>query len=56
MKSQVRRIAEERDLINARKPDSQDICFVKDGDYAGFLENMMGVESKKAILLTQRAG
>jgi tRNA-specific 2-thiouridylase len=47
MKSQVRRIAEERDLINARKPDSQDICFVKDGDYAGFLENMMGVESKK---------
>ncbi|NLJ57712.1 MAG: tRNA 2-thiouridine(34) synthase MnmA [Tissierellia bacterium] len=46
-KTQVRKIAEERDLINARKPDSQDICFVKDGDYAGFLENTMGVESKK---------
>lgn len=46
-KSDVRKIAEERDLINARKPDSQDICFVKDGDYAGFLENIMGVESKK---------
>jgi len=47
LKTEVRKIADERDLINARKPDSQDICFVKDGDYAGFLENMMGVESKK---------
>ena len=46
-KSQVRKIAEERDLVNARKPDSQDICFVKDGDYAGFLENMMGVKPNK---------
>ena len=47
LKTEVRKIAEERDLINARKPDSQDICFVKDGDYAGFLENTMGVKSKK---------
>jgi tRNA-specific 2-thiouridylase len=47
LKADVRKIAEERDLINARKPDSQDICFVRDGDYAGFLENQMGVESKK---------
>jgi len=51
LKTEVRKIAEERDLINARKPDSQDICFVKDGDYAGFLENMMGVESKKGNFL-----
>ncbi len=46
-KTQVRELAEQRDLINARKPDSQDICFVKDGDYAGFLENVMGIESPK---------
>ncbi|MFA9422988.1 MAG: tRNA 2-thiouridine(34) synthase MnmA [Sedimentibacter sp.] len=46
-KSEVRKIAEERNLINARKPDSQDICFVKDGDYAGFLKNVMGIESPK---------
>lgn len=46
-KTEVRKIAEERDLVNARKPDSQDICFVQDGDYAGFLENKMGVRSKK---------
>lgn len=38
IKTQTRRIAEENGLINARKPDSQDICFVPDGDYAKFIE------------------
>ncbi|MEH6757391.1 MAG: tRNA 2-thiouridine(34) synthase MnmA [Parasphingorhabdus sp.] len=33
-KSQVREIAEEMGLAVAFKPDSQDICFVPDGDYA----------------------
>ncbi len=33
-KSEVRRIAEEAGLKVAAKPDSQDICFVPDGDYA----------------------
>ena len=37
-KNQTRAIALEKDLINASKPDSQDICFVPDGDYAGFIE------------------
>lgn len=37
-KVEVRRIAEEAGLINARKPDSQDICFVPDGDYPAFIE------------------
>ncbi|MEM1484580.1 tRNA 2-thiouridine(34) synthase MnmA [Oscillospiraceae bacterium PP1C4] len=45
LKSEVRVMAQEQGLINARKPDSQDICFVKDGDYAGFLENVMEVPS-----------
>jgi len=40
-KSVVRTLAEERGLINAKKPDSQDICFVKDGNYAAFLKNTM---------------
>ena len=39
----MRGIAERYGLPNARKPDSQDICFVPDGDYAGFLESVMGV-------------
>lgn len=47
LKTEVRNIAEEKKLVNARKSDSQDICFVKDGDYAGFLEREMGVYSPK---------
>lgn len=46
-KAQARKIAEEKKLINAKKRDSQDICFVPDGDYAGFLENTLGVKSKQ---------
>ena len=37
-KPQIREMAEEQGLINARKHDSQDICFVPDGDYGSFLE------------------
>lgn len=41
-KEQVRLIAQENGLVNARKHDSQDICFVPDGDYAAFLERFTG--------------
>ncbi len=41
-KSEVREIAEAQNFINASKPDSQDICFVPDGDYAGFIERYTG--------------
>jgi len=41
-KSEVRRIAESNGFINAHKHDSQDICFVRDGDYAGFIEQYTG--------------
>lgn len=37
-KDEIRRIAEEAGLPVACKPDSQDICFVPDGDYASFIE------------------
>ncbi len=37
-KEQVRGIALQNGLVNADKPDSQDICFVPDGDYAGFID------------------
>ena len=36
-KPQIRKMAEEQGLINARKHDSQDICFIPDGDYVRFL-------------------
>ncbi|MCD8365628.1 MAG: tRNA 2-thiouridine(34) synthase MnmA [Clostridiales bacterium] len=41
-KSQVRRIAEEQGFINAKKADSQDICFVRNGKYGDFLESYTG--------------
>ena len=37
-KPEVRRIAEAQGFCNARKHDSQDICFVPDGDFGAFLE------------------
>ena len=41
-KVEIRKIAEEQRFLNARKRDSQDICFVPDGDYAKFIENYLG--------------
>ncbi len=41
-KEQVRSFADQFDFINARKHDSQDICFVPDGKYAQFLTEYTG--------------
>ncbi len=41
-KAQIREIAEANGFVNANKRDSQDICFVPDGDYAGFIERYSG--------------
>ena len=41
-KTEVRKIAQEHSFINAQKHDSQDICFVPDGDYARFMEQFTG--------------
>ncbi len=46
-KTQVRAIAEQNDFINADKPDSQDICFVPDGDYAGVIELQTGEKTSE---------
>jgi len=43
-KSRVRELAEANGFRNAQKPDSQDICFVPDGDYAGFIQRFCGAE------------
>lgn len=37
-KEEVRQIAQTQGLVNASKRDSQDICFIPDGDYPHFLE------------------
>ena len=41
-KAEVRALAERLHFVNARKHDSQDICFVPDGDYVRFLEQYTG--------------
>lgn len=46
-KSEIRKIAEEQGFANADKKDSQDICFVADGDYAGFIERYTGKKYPK---------
>lgn len=38
-KPQIREIAEELQLVTAKKKDSQDICFVPNGDYVGVIES-----------------
>lgn len=45
-KDRVRQIAEQAGLPVARKPDSMEICFVPDGDYASFIERSTGVPSE----------
>lgn len=41
-KEEIRALAEENGLVTARKRDSQDICFVPDGDYAEFIRRRTG--------------
>ena len=41
-KEQARQIAEAQGFINARKRDSQDICFIPDGDYVRFMKEYTG--------------
>lgn len=43
-KTKTREIAEKYDLCTAKKPDSQEICFVPDKDYAGFIKRRTGKE------------
>ncbi|WP_418540075.1 tRNA 2-thiouridine(34) synthase MnmA, partial [Massilistercora timonensis] len=44
-KGRIREIAQELGLRVADKPDSQDICFVPDGDYASYIREYTGRES-----------
>lgn len=51
-KDQIRVMAEEIGLLVADKPDSQDICFVPDGDYAGFIKETSGQEIPEGNFVT----
>lgn len=41
-KTKAREIAEENGFVNARKKDSQDICFVPDGEYINIIKSLSG--------------
>src|SRR5215207_6434210 len=43
-KTEVRRIAEERGLAVAYTPESQDICFIPDGNYRGFVRKKLAAQ------------
>jgi len=52
-KAEIREIASARGLVTADKPDSQDICFVPDGDYAAFLTEKMGISAVPGDIIDQ---
>lgn len=45
-KEEVRAFAREAGFLLADKPDSQEICFIPDGDYAGYLEKYYGIKAE----------
>lgn len=54
-KPEIREQAEEAGLANAHQADSQDNCFIPDGDYVRFLHDYGGVTPQPATLSTKRA-
>ena len=50
-KPQARAMAEEAGLPVAHKPDSQEICFVENNDYAGFIEHYTGTKAPEGDFL-----
>lgn len=49
-KDRVREIAKEMGLLVYNKPDSQEICFVKDNDYVNYVKNILISVLKMDIL------
>ena len=45
-KDEIRALAEQLGFVNARKPDSQDICFIPTGRYAAVVEELTGLSSR----------
>ncbi len=53
-KEEIRNIAKEHELKVANKPDSEDICFVPDGNYKKFLENNSNIKAKKGNIVNKK--
>ncbi len=53
-KDQIREIARKHNLKVANKPDSEDICFVPDGNYKKFLENNSNLKPKPGNIVNSK--
>ena len=53
-KEKIREIARENNLKVANKPDSEDICFVPDGNYKKFLENNSDLKPKRGKIVNSQ--
>lgn len=53
-KEQIRQIAREAGLEVANKPDSEDICFVPDGNYKAFLEKNSSIKPKAGNIVNSK--
>lgn len=53
-KDEIRKIASEHNLKVANKPDSEDICFIPDGNYKKFLENNSEIKPKKGNIVNSK--
>lgn len=52
-KEQVRDVARKYNFGVASRPDSEDICFIPDGDYKGYLERNAGFKSKEGNIVNK---
>lgn len=52
-KDEIRQIAREHELVVANKPDSEDICFIPDGNYKTFLENNSNLKPKQGNIVNK---
>lgn len=53
-KDEIRKIASDNNLKVANKPDSEDICFVPDGNYKKFLENNSDIKPRKGNIVNSK--
>ena len=53
-KEQIREIARENNLKIANKPDSEDICFIPEGNYKKFLENNSDIRPKQGNIVNSK--
>lgn len=53
-KEEIRKIAKENNLKVANKPDSEDICFIPDGNYKKFLENNSNIKPKEGNIVNSQ--